>query len=80
MTTTSFVIKNQPTNFQIVTRHKDNYLCKIYPKNIFICYKVYRQNTKIDINLNIIMTALINDKKCIYYTYSSFSIKYIDYK
>ena len=49
----------------MVTRHKDSSLCEIFTKNIFICYIVYRQNTKIDINLNIIMTALINDKKCI---------------
>jgi hypothetical protein len=47
----------------MVTRHKDSSLCEISTKNISICYIVYRQNSKIDINLNIIMTALINDKK-----------------
>jgi hypothetical protein len=45
------------------TRHKDSSLCEISTKNISICYRVYRQNSKIDINLNIIITALINDKK-----------------
>ncbi len=48
----------------MVTRHKDSSLCEISTKNISICYIVYRQNS-IDINLNNIMTALINDKKCI---------------
>ena len=47
----------------MVTRRKDSSLCEISTKNISICYIVYRQNSKIDINLNIIMTALINDKK-----------------
>jgi hypothetical protein len=49
----------------MLTRHKDNSLCEISTKNISICYIAYRQNSKIDINLNIIMTALINEKKCI---------------
>jgi hypothetical protein len=49
----------------MVTRHKDSSLSEIFTKNISICSIVYRQNSKIDINLNIIMTALINDKKCI---------------
>jgi hypothetical protein len=48
----------------MVTRHKDSSLCEISTKKVLFVIEVYRQNS-IYINLNIIITALINDKKSV---------------
>lgn len=49
----------------MVTRYKDSSICEISTKNVFICYIIIQTKLKIDINLNIIITALINDKKSV---------------